>query len=224
LGIHHYFKSLSDLEYLYRCPGRFKYHEHNVASHSFKVTKVAQFLGTVEEQKGKKVDWKSLYEKALNHDYAELFTGDIKTPVKYASDELRTLFSQVEEEMVKKFIYAEFPPEFQEVYFHRFEEGKDETLEGRILSVADKIDLLYESFGEIQKGNPEPLFFEIYYEALSTILKFKKMNCVQYFLTEILPDMLAEKYIPHSELTERTNRLIDMSNHVERQGPPPEEI
>jgi putative hydrolases of HD superfamily len=208
MGIHHYFKSLSDLETLVRCPGRFKYHEHNVASHSFKVTKIAQFLGTVEEQNGQEVDWKSLYEKALNHDYAELFTGDIKTPVKYASEELRDLFSQVEDEMVKKFISTEFPSQFQEVYRGRFKEGKDASLEGKILSVADKIDLLYESFGEIQKGNPEPLFMEIYQGALSTIVKFKELDCVQYFLENILPDMLSEKFIPHSELKERTERLI----------------
>src|SRR5699024_5277163 len=84
-------KRLSDLEKLIRLPGKFKYFEHNVAAHSFKVTKIAQYLGTVEEYHGNKVDWKSLYEKALNHDFAEIFTGDIKTPVKYASGELKKL-------------------------------------------------------------------------------------------------------------------------------------
>ncbi|MBO1910287.1 hydrolase, partial [Microvirga sp. 3-52] len=68
MGVHQYFKSLSDLEQIIRCPGKFKFQEHSVASHSFKVTKIAQFLGTVEEQSGQKVDWRVLYEKALNHD------------------------------------------------------------------------------------------------------------------------------------------------------------
>ncbi|PPA70214.1 HD domain-containing protein [Jeotgalibacillus proteolyticus] len=208
MGIHHYFKSLSDMEKLYRCPGKFKYHEHTVAAHSFKVTKIAQFLGTVEEYHGKKVDWKSLYEKALNHDYPEIFTGDIKTPVKYASSELNRLFSEVEEEMAHKFVTQEFPAAFQDVYLERFKEGKDDTLEGNVLSVADKIDLLYESFGEIQKGNPEPIFLEIYQEALTTIMKFSNMNSVQFFLNEVLPDMLSEKFIPHSELNKITQNLI----------------
>ena len=116
MGVHQYFKSLSDLEHIIRCPGKFKYQEHSVASHSFKVTKIAQFLGTVEEESGQKVDWKSLYEKALNHDYAELFTGDIKTPVKYASKELKNLFSEVEEEMTRKFVEKEIPSEFLDSY------------------------------------------------------------------------------------------------------------
>ncbi|MED3654413.1 HD domain-containing protein [Heyndrickxia sporothermodurans] len=208
MGIHQYFKSLSDLEKIYRCPGKFKFQEHSVASHSFKVTKVAQFLGTVEENKGNKVNWQALYEKALNHDYNELFTGDIKTPVKYASAELRDLFSQVEEQMTQKFIFKEFPKEYQQIYLDRFKEGKDDTLEGKILSVADKIDLLYESFGEIQKGNPEPLFQEIYEESLLTILEFKEMESVKYFLNEVLPDMLDEKFIEHSELNKVTQKIV----------------
>ncbi len=198
MGIHHYFKSLSDMEKLYRCPGKFKYNEHTVAAHSFKVTKIAQFLGTVEEHHGKMVNWKNLYEKALNHDYPEIFTGDIKTPVKYASSELNRLFSEVEEEMAHRFVQTEFPEEYQSIYLARFKEGKDRTLEGNILSVADKIDLLYESFGEIQKGNPEPIFLEIYQEALYTILKFRDMTSVEFFLESDLPDMLAEKFIPHT--------------------------
>ncbi len=209
MGVHHYFKSLSDLEQIIRCPGKFKYQEHSVASHSFKVTKIAQFLGTVEEEAGQKVNWRVLYEKALNHDYAELFTGDIKTPVKYASKELKQLFSEVEEEMTRKFIEEELPTEFQAIYLERFKEGKDETLEGRILSVADKIDLLYESFGEIQKGNPEPLFLEIFEEALRTILQFQDMDCVAYFLNHILIDLLNERFTDHDDLKDIAMRIIE---------------
>ncbi|MEK4024873.1 MULTISPECIES: HD domain-containing protein [Sporosarcina] len=208
MGVHHYFKSLSDLEQIIRCPGKFKYQEHSVASHSFKVAKIAQFLGTVEERSGQEVDWKTLYEKALNHDYAELFTGDIKTPVKYASKELKQLFSEVEEEMTRNFVEKEIPAEYQDIYLERFKEGKDETLEGRILAIADKIDLLYESFGEIQKGNPEPLFLEIYEEALRTILLFQDMSCVEYFMENILTDMLSEQFTEHDELTDITMWII----------------
>lgn len=209
MGVHQYFKSLNDLEKLVRCPGKFKYQEHNVAAHSFKVTKIAQYLGTVEEHKGNEIDWRSLYEKALNHDYPEIFTGDIKTPVKYASLELNSLFMEVEETMTTKFIETEFPPEYQQIYKERLKEGKDSTLEGQILSVADKIDLLYESFGEIQKRNPEPLFFEIYEESLATIKRFDHLVCVQDFLENILTEMLSERFIPKDELFEITNSILN---------------
>ncbi|MHC0553099.1 YfbR-like 5'-deoxynucleotidase [Salinicoccus sp. CNSTN-B1] len=209
MGVHQYFKSLNDLEKLVRCPGKFKYQDHNVAAHSFKVTKIAQYLGTVEEHNGMDIDWKSLYEKALNHDYPEIFTGDIKTPVKYASDELNVLFKEVEESMTKRFVLEEFPVEYQETYLRRFKEGKDGTVEGEILAVADKIDLLYESFGEIQKRNPEPLFFEIYEMSLLTIRKYSHLECVTDFLENILPDMLRERFIPKTELMDITEAIME---------------
>ncbi|CAD2071552.1 YfbR-like 5'-deoxynucleotidase [Phocicoccus pinnipedialis] len=210
MGIHQYFKSLNDLEKLTRMPGKFKYQEHNVAAHSFKVTKIAQYLATVEEYNGTEINWKLLYEKALNHDYPEIFTGDIKTPVKYASLEINQLFSQVEQTMTAKFVEREFPKAFQQIYKDRFSDGKDSTIEGQILSVADKIDLLYESFGEIQKGNPEELFFEVYEESLGVIKRYKHLACVRDFLKNILTEMLAERSIPQSELKTITEAILEL--------------
>ncbi|EOB6860862.1 YfbR-like 5'-deoxynucleotidase [Staphylococcus aureus] len=209
MGVHQYFKRLSDMERLIRLPGKFKYFEHNVAAHSFKVTKIAQYLATVEEYHGRKINWKSLYEKALNHDFAEVFTGDIKTPVKYASSELKKLFSQVEEEMVETFIEEEIPLQYRDVYKQRLQEGKDDSLEGQILSVPDKIDLLYETFGEIQKRNPEELFFEIYEMSLETIIQFDHLASVQDFINNIIPEMLTENFIPRTELRETTMNILN---------------
>lgn len=212
MAIHQYFKRLSDLEKLIRLPGKFKYFEHNVAAHSFKVTKIAQYLATVEAHHGNEVDWKSLYEKALNHDFAEVFTGDIKTPVKYASRELKMLFSQVEEEMVNTFVNEEIPEPYQDIYRQRLQEGKDDSLEGQILAVADKIELLYETFGEIQKRNPEPLFFEIYENSLETIIQFDHLVSVQDFIENVIPEMLTENFIPRTELRETTMSILKQRN------------
>lgn len=208
MGIHKYFRSFSDLEGIIRCPGKFKYQEHSVASHSFKVTKIAQFLATVEEMNGTPIDWKLVYEKAINHDYSELFTGDIMTPVKYALPELKELFSQVEGSMIMNFLDQEFPVEFRGIYEKRFSEGKDNSVEGKILAVSDKIDLLYESFGEIQKGNPEPLFVQIYQEALETILQYKDMFCVQYFIKHILEEIIKEDITPPSRIQEISKGIL----------------
>lgn len=214
MGIHKYFQSLSDLEGIYRCPGVFKYQEHSVASHSFKVATIAQFLATVEDRDGQHVDWKTVYERAINHDYSELFTGDIKTPVKYALPKLRELFSQVEGSMTQEFLDKEFPSEFRKVYENRFREGKDDSLEGKILSVADKIDLLYEAYGEIQKGNPEPLFFQIYKEALASILKFKHMASVKYFIYVVLKEMINEETESQTMIKSITRQLLSNNTAV----------
>lgn len=208
MGIHHFFGSLADLELIVRCPGKFKYQPHNVAAHSFKVAQIAQFLGLVEEQAQQAINWRSLYEKALNHDYSELFIGDIKTPVKYASVELREMLSDVEETMTTNFIGKEVPERFQADFQRFFKEGKDETLEGQLLAVADKVDLLYESYAEIQQGNSEPLFYDIYAEALETILRYRHLASVTYFIDEILPDVLTQDEKSASELVATTLSLL----------------
>lgn len=208
MGIHHFFGSLADLELIVRCPGKFKYQPHNVAAHSFKVAQIAQFLGLVEEQAQQEINWRSLYEKALNHDYSELFIGDIKTPVKYASVELREMLSDVEETMTTNFIEKEIPQRFQADFQRFFKEGKDDSLEGQLLAVADKVDLLYESYAEIQQGNSEPLFYDIYAEALETILKYRHLASVTYFIDEILPDVLTQDEKSASQLIATTLTLL----------------
>ncbi|KRN33566.1 YfbR-like 5'-deoxynucleotidase [Weissella halotolerans] len=202
MGMHQYLSGLNELEMISRAPGYFKYQPHSVAAHSWKVTQAAQFLGDVEEQAGNDVDWRMLYEKALNHDMAERFIGDIRTPVKYASQELRQMLANVETSLSDSFVEAEIPAELQAAYKRRLHEGKDDTLEGRILAVADKIDLLYEAFGELQKGNPEPVFLDIYRESLETIFAFRDMPSVAYFIREVLPELLNDQF-PGSETLQR---------------------
>ena len=209
--MHQYLKSLSNLETIYRAPGFFKYQKHSVAEHSFKVAEIAQFLGDVEENAGNEVDWRSLYEKSLNHDYNERFIGDIKTPVKYATPDLRKMLAKVEDSMKDNFVKNEIPAEFQAAYERRLSEGKDDSLEGKILSVADKVDLLYESFGEIQKGNPESVYTDIYKESLATIVQFSEMASVKYFLNKVLPELLNEDFTDQLKL-ERISREITQSS------------
>ena len=119
------------------------------------------------------------------------------------------MLADVEESMTENFIKNEIPTEFQAVYSKRLKEGKDETLEGQILSVADKVDLLYESFGEIQKGNPENIFAEIYEESLKTILQFSHLSSVQYFLTAILPDLLSGDFANQAQLQNISQRILN---------------
>ncbi|MFJ8263265.1 YfbR-like 5'-deoxynucleotidase [Rummeliibacillus sp. NPDC094406] len=193
MGIHKFFTSLNDLERIIRCPGRFKFEEHNVAAHSWKVSQYAMFFGTIEEMNGAIIDWKSLYEKTINHDFAEVFIGDIKTPVKHASPELKQMIAHVEEKMMEKFIFNEIPEEFQEVFFNRMKEGKDATIEGRLLEFADKLDLFYEAFAELKRGNTDREFVSMYQEGLKKLLVIPLPTSVNYFKNVILADVITEK-------------------------------
>ncbi|MFS0783748.1 HD domain-containing protein [Bacillus sp. 1P06AnD] len=207
MGIHAYFKSLTKLERIERCPGEFMFERHTVASHSFKVAQYAQFLGTVEEKNGTVIDWKLLYEKALNHDYPEIFIGDIKTPVKYWTPELRAMLSTVEEGMTAKFIDTEFPEEYKDIYRGRLKEGKDDSIEGLILAAADKIDLIYEAFTEIQRGNAEPVFVDMYHDAL-IVIKHIDLASVRYFIDEVLSELVNEDIISTVDIRKITEAAL----------------
>lgn len=195
MSIHKFFMSMNDLERIIRCPGRFKFEEHNVAAHSWKVSQYAMFFATIEENNGATINWKSLYEKTINHDFAEIFIGDIKTPVKHASPELKQMLSHVEEKMMEKFIVDEIPAEFQPVFFERMKEGKDETIEGRLLELADKLDQVYEAFAELQRGNTDAEFLKMYDNALRKILHIPLEKSISYFKEVMLQDIMAEESV-----------------------------
>lgn len=206
IGIHHFFTSLNDLERIIRCPGRFKFEEHNVAAHSWKVSQYAMFFATLEEMNGATINWKSLYEKTINHDFAEVFIGDIKTPVKHASPELKQMLAHVEEKMMEKFIINEIPEKFQAIFFERMKEGKDATIEGRLLEFADKLDQFYEAFAELKRGNTDREFVYMYQSALKKLLLIPLETSVNYFRQEILKDAVHED--THIDIQALTNEIL----------------
>lgn len=207
MGIHRYFRSLNELERIIRCPGKFKFEEHSVAAHSWKVVQYAKTLADIEEQYGNTVDWKKLYEITSSHDYGEIFIGDIKTPVKHSSAELRQLIQQVEDGMVDHFIEEHIPESFKPIFRRQLREGKDESLEGQILEVADKMDQVYEAFAELQRGNTEKEFIVMYMNALVKIKQIR-LACVDYFLKEILPDMVNEETLSPIDLKRITAEAL----------------
>ena len=206
IGIHTFFTSLNDLERIVRCPGRFKFEEHNVAAHSWKVSQYAMFFATLEEMNGATINWKALYEKTINHDFAEVFIGDIKTPVKHASPELKEMIAHVEEKMMEKFIVDEIPDEFQAIFFERMKEGKDNTVEGHLLALADKLDQFYEAFAELKRGNTDKEFIYMYEIAIRKILAMPLPSSVAYFRQTILQDAMAED--THIDLVDLTTKLL----------------
>ncbi|WP_379134213.1 YfbR-like 5'-deoxynucleotidase [Paenibacillus sp. sgz500958] len=207
MGIHKYFRSLNELERIIRCPGKFKFEEHSVAAHSWKVVQYAKTLADIEEKHGQVIDWKKLYEITSSHDYGEIFIGDIKTPVKHYSMELRSLIQQVEEGMVHHFIDEHIPDEFKSIFYNQLREGKDDSVEGLILEVADKLDQVYEAFAELQRGNTEKEFVVMYRNALIKI-KNIHLKCVDYFLEEILPDMVDEETISSINIRQITEEAL----------------
>ncbi|MCY1457480.1 HD containing hydrolase-like enzyme [compost metagenome] len=117
------------------------------------------------------------------------------------------MLQKVEEGMVAHFIDEHIPEEFKPIFRRQLREGKDDSVEGLILEVADKLDQIYEAFIELQRGNTEKEFIVMYRNALIKV-KGIKLHCVDYFLQSILPDLVSEGSRSPIDIEQITNEAL----------------
>jgi len=187
MGLSNYLIAIRKLNNLGRWASDFMHKRASVSEHSFSVTQIAQMLGFIEEQHGNKVNWEVLYKKALNHDVNEAYTGDILSHVKNRTEEMKHLVEDITEMISEEMLFNEMNEPYKGIYKDLLFNGKDDTLEGKILKYADNIDAMLECFMEVQLGNKEP--FEDKYHEIHSKLRKSDLKSVQYFLDKILPFM-----------------------------------
>ena len=109
--------------------------------------------------------------------------------------------------MVERFIEEQIPEELKPTFRRQLREGKDDSTEGLILEVADKLDQVYEAFAELKRGNTEKEFIEMYRQALIKIAGIR-LQCVDYFLDCILPDMVNDEIITPVDIRRITDEAL----------------
>lgn len=174
-----------------------------VAGHLFTTSQIAQMLGKIEEQYGNEINWKELYEKVLNHDFIEAITGDVLSHVKNDNQEIKEMIVSIEKKLAEEKIFNKLPQEYVEEYKKILFNGKDSTIEGKILKAADTIDLLIECILELERGNPEEVFYDNYINAIKK-LKTIDLQSVRYFINETLLEFLTN--LP--KIKKMTNELL----------------
>jgi putative hydrolase of HD superfamily len=182
-----YLLSVKKLNNIGRWASDFMHRRASVAEHSFSVAQVAQLLGIMEENAGNKVDWGKLYKKALNHDVSEAFTGDILSHVKHRTEKMKYMVEEIEVLIAEDMLLSSFSEPYKEVFRDILFDGKDSSMEGRILKYADNIDALLECLYEKNLGNKSP--FETKYDEILAKLEGSELLSVKLFLRDILPDL-----------------------------------
>ncbi|MNF15224.1 HD containing hydrolase-like enzyme [compost metagenome] len=69
------------------------------------------------------------------------------------------------------------------------------------------MDQIYEAFAELQRGNTEKEFIVMYRNALIKIKQIK-LHCVEYFLRNILPDLVSEGSRSPIDIEKITNEAL----------------
>lgn len=113
---------------------------------------------------------------ALFHDAAEIFTGDLPTPIKYHTPAIRDAYRQVETEATAKLLDM-LPAELRPAYAPLLEERDEEVR--RLVKAADKLAAYIKCLEEIKSGNNE--FGDAAAETLEA-LRAMELEEVSWFL------------------------------------------
>lgn len=151
-----FFDRMSDV---IRYSGTKVLNKENLAEHSYYVSVLADSIAEDIEYKHEiNIDRYKVLKYALYHDIEEIFTGDIVTPLKYKSQDLRVKFEEVwnlilREELESHFQWNMHIAEMILNTYSEYGEGKDEILENKIVKFADILQALSYTMSELHLGN-----------------------------------------------------------------------
>lgn len=139
----------------------------SVAEHSFYtayyVSLLCDILGRVDIE----VNREKAITMALIHDTEEMFSGDILTPFKHYSKEVKETIQKVNREVIPQ-MYEGLPEDMKEKYITLWnEDSKGESMEAQVVKVADRLSLLSKCAEEVKVGNG---FFENIYKTQFKLL------------------------------------------------------
>jgi 5'-deoxynucleotidase len=163
---------------LMRCTQR-----ENVQEHSLQVAIIAHALALIHNQRfGGSLSPEKVAVQAVFHDATEVLTGDLPTPVKYFSDEIRSAYVAIEEHAVGQLLSL-LPDDLRAEYSKIFSDGDKEV--HRIVKSADVIAAYIKCLEEESAGNHE------FSRAKKTIEAKLQQLCehadVKYFVENFVP-------------------------------------
>ena len=119
---------------------------------------------------------------ALFHDSAEVLCGDLPTPVKYATAEMRQTYKKIEEN-ASSVLLSKLPEKMRGAYSPLLLEAYDETTK-KIVKTADRLCALIKCLEERKSGNNE---FDAALKSTQQLLTEYNSDELNYFLENFLP-------------------------------------
>lgn len=154
----------------------------NIQEHSHEVAVLAHALALISQKVfgNRTVDPERCATAALFHDASEIITGDLPTPIKYYSPEIRDAYKHVEEVAADKLL-AMLPEELQDCYAPLLKEEDPEVR--RIVKAADKLSAHIKCLEELKASNHE---FILAARQTRQALDDMDMPEVRYFIEHFL--------------------------------------
>ena len=153
----------------------------NNAEHSLMTAFIAHGLAVIENEKfGGSFDACKIGMIGAYHEASEVITGDMPTPIKYFSPEMRDAYKSVES-VARETILSTLPEEFRGEYDGIINATPEEY---RLVKYADKLTAYIKCVEETANGNSE---FKKAAKSIEKELLAYKSKSVDYFLDTFVP-------------------------------------
>ena len=180
----HFFAMHSRMKYINRWALMRNTVSENISEHSNDVAVIAHALAVIKNVRfGGNLNAERAAFLGLYHDMTEIITGDMPTPVKYYSEDMREAFKEVEDRAGKHLLEM-LPEDMAKYYESAFFKAEGDEYLWQIVKAADKISALIKCIEEKNAGNNE---FGKALESTRTSLDNMAMPEVEAFLEEFLP-------------------------------------
>ena len=179
-----FFAMVSRMKYINRWALMRNEHSENLSEHSFEVAVIAHALAVIKNKRfGSDINGERAALMGLFHDAPETLTGDMPTPVKYYSEEVRNAYKTVEENACKSLIEM-LPEDFRSEFAPLLIPQKEDDELWKLVKAADKISALIKCLEERKAGNSE---FVKAGEGIKESIEKLDMPEAKVFIEEFLP-------------------------------------
>lgn len=157
-----FFATISRMKYIERWALMRSTRPENLSEHALEVASIAHALCVIGNKRyGRQLNAERAAMLGLYHDATEIITGDMPTPVKYHSSNIRKAYGMVEEAAAGRLLGL-LPEDLRESYEEILLPAKDgddlsdsERYLRRLVKAADKLSALIKCIEEENAGNAE---------------------------------------------------------------------
>jgi len=164
--------------------------QESVAEHSHFVAMITRIMCYALDQVGFEVDTLRAVDLAMIHDYEEAISGDIISTFKHSEPELTDLLERLTDRAIDQ-VFETLPEDLGQYYIGLWRGHNAGSVEGEIVSVADKLAGLAFSHEQIRMGNQ---FMQPIYDRFVTIV-----DTVPYAWWPLVRDRVASGLGIHPE-------------------------
>lgn len=150
-----FFAIISRMKYIDRWALMRNTHSENLSEHSLDTAIIAHALAVIRNKRfGGSVNPERAALLAIFHDVPEVITGDMPTPVKYFSEDIRSAYAEVENAAENRLL-ALLPDDLRDEYSPLITHSGEDTELLKIVKCADKLSALIKCVEEEKACNRE---------------------------------------------------------------------